>query len=45
MDVGGGAPQDRPSSQWKKDTTFVPLTDVSPLPLVQFPDIIAEISS
>ena len=30
MGVGGGAPQDRPSSQWKKATTFVPPTNVFP---------------
>ena len=32
MGVGGGAPQDRPFSQWKKAGTFVPPTDVSPPP-------------
>ena len=31
MGVGGGAPQHRPSSQWKKVGTFVPPTDVPPL--------------
>ena len=32
MGVGGGGPQDRPYSQWKKVGTFVPPTNVSPPP-------------
>ena len=43
--VGGGAPQNKPFSQWKKASTFVPLTDISPPPPVQHPDIIVEASS
>ena len=45
MGVGLGAPQDRPSSQWKKVGTFVPPTDISPSPRVQHPDIMVEASS
>ena len=45
MCVEGGAPQDRPFSQWKKVGTFVPSTDVSPPHPMQHPNIIAEASS
>ena len=45
MGWGLGAPQDRPSSQQKKDDTFVPPTDISPPPRVQHPDIMIEASS
>ena len=45
MGIGLGAPQDRPSSQRKKASTFVPSNDISPPPRVQHPDIMIEASS